>query len=75
LALILSGEGVELLRLSTAVQRPGIRPMTFRQWAIDGRILFCWVGCEGRFSWIDVENMKRGNDFATSCALREVLSG
>jgi hypothetical protein len=30
--------------------------MTLRQWAIDGKIPFGWVGRERRFSWIDVEN-------------------
>jgi predicted site-specific integrase-resolvase len=34
--------------------------MTLRQWAIDGKIPFSWVGRERRFSSVDVENMKRG---------------
>ncbi|TMR93845.1 excisionase family DNA-binding protein [Nonomuraea basaltis] len=62
---------MELLRLSKAAKRLGVRPMTFRQWAIDGKIPFCWVGRERRFSSVDVENFKRGD--AASRSRREVL--
>ena len=51
---------MELLRLSKAAKRLGIHPMTLRQWAVDGKIPFSWVGRERRFSWVEVENMKRG---------------
>ncbi|MEV6734401.1 MULTISPECIES: IS607 family transposase [unclassified Streptomyces] len=53
---------MELLRLSKAAKRLGIHPMTLRQWALDGKIPFTWVGRERRFSSVDVENMKRGGD-------------
>ncbi|MGW5464446.1 IS607 family transposase [Streptomyces sp. NPDC003996] len=53
---------MELLRMSKAAKRLGIHPMTLRQWAIDGKIPFTWVGRERRFSSLDVENMKRGSD-------------
>jgi predicted site-specific integrase-resolvase len=46
--------------------------MTLRQWAIDGRIPFVWVGRERRFSSVDVENMKRGGP-AGDRMRREVL--
>ncbi|RAG80315.1 IS607 family transposase [Streptacidiphilus pinicola] len=52
---------MELLRMSKAAKRLGIHPMTLRQWAIDGKIPFSWVGRERRFSSVDVENMKRGD--------------
>ncbi|MFF4690076.1 IS607 family transposase [Streptomyces sp. NPDC001307] len=53
---------MELLRMSKAAKRLGIHPMTLRQWAIDGKIPFTWVGRERRFSSLDVENMKCGSD-------------
>ncbi|MGP4088832.1 excisionase family DNA-binding protein [Streptomyces sp. KR55] len=59
--------------MSKAAQRLGIHPMTLRQWAIDGKIPFTWVGRERRFSSVDVENMKRGSDSTTSRLRREVL--
>jgi hypothetical protein len=49
--------------------------MTLRRWAIDGKIPFCRVGCERRFSWVVVENMKRGNDSAISRARRGCCPG
>ena len=52
---------MELLRMSKAAKRLGIHPMTLRQWALDGKIPFTWVGRERRFSSVDVENMKRGS--------------
>ncbi|MDT0546535.1 MULTISPECIES: IS607 family transposase [Streptomyces] len=64
---------MELLRMSKAAKRLGIHPMTLRQWALDGKIPFTWVGRERRFSSVDVENMKRGSDCATSRPRREVL--
>jgi excisionase family DNA binding protein len=64
---------MELLRMSKAAKRLGIHPMTLRQWAVDGKIPFSWVGRERRFSSVDVENMKRGSDLATSRPRREVL--
>jgi excisionase family DNA binding protein len=64
---------MELLRISKAAKRLGIHPMTLRQWALDGKIPFTWVGRERRFSSVDVENMKRGSDLATSRPRREVL--
>lgn len=48
--------------MSKAAKRLGIHPMTLRQWAVDGKIPFFWVGRERRFSSVDVENMKRGSD-------------
>ncbi|GAA3801408.1 IS607 family transposase [Streptomyces chiangmaiensis] len=59
--------------MSNAAKRLGIHPMTLRQWALDGKIPFTWVGRERRFSSVDVENMKRGSDFATSRPRQEVL--
>jgi len=59
--------------MSKAAKRLGIHPMTLRQWAIDGKIPFSWVGRERRFSAVDVENTKRGSDSATSRPRREVL--
>jgi excisionase family DNA binding protein len=56
--------GVDLLRLAKAAKRLGVHPVTLRQWAIDGKIPFAWVGRERRFSSIDVENMKRGGPAA-----------
>ncbi|MGW7516820.1 IS607 family transposase [Streptomyces sp. NPDC054796] len=56
---------MELLRTSKAAKRLGIHPMTLRQWAIDGKMPFSWVGRERRFSSVDVENMKRGGDART----------
>lgn len=56
---------VELLRMSKAAKLLGIHPMTLRQWAWDGKIPFIWVGCERRFSSVDVENMKRGGGSLT----------
>jgi putative resolvase len=64
---------MELLRMSKAAKRLGIHPMTLRQWAIDGKIPCTWVGRERRFSSVDVENMKRGGDSATSRPRLEVL--
>jgi putative resolvase len=64
---------MELLRMSKAAKRLGVHPMTLRQWAIDGRIPFTWVGRERRFCSADVENMKRGSGSATSRPRREVL--
>jgi excisionase family DNA binding protein len=64
---------MELLRVSKAAKRLGIHPMTLRQWAIDGKIPFTWVGRERRFSSIDVENMKRGSASVSSRPRREVL--
>ena len=49
---------VELLRLSKAAKRLGIQTMTLRQWAIDDKIPFTWVGRERRFSSVDVESME-----------------
>src|SRR5262249_62067708 len=49
---------VELLRLSKAAKRLGIRPVTLRLWADSGKIPVTWVGRERRFSSIDVEAMK-----------------
>lgn len=59
--------------MSKAAKRLGIHPMTLRQWAIDGKIPFSWVGRERRFSSVDVDNMKRGSDSATSRPRRELL--
>jgi excisionase family DNA binding protein len=64
---------MELLRMSKAAKRLGIHPMTLRQWALDGKIPFTWVGRERRFSSVAVESMKRGSDSATSHPRREVL--
>src|SRR5919108_2969382 len=64
---------MELLCMSKAAKCLGIHPMTLRQWAVDGKIPFSWVGRERRFSLVDVENMKRGSDLATSRPRREVL--
>jgi excisionase family DNA binding protein len=64
---------MELLRMSKAAKRLGIHPMTLRQWALDGKIPFTWVGRERRFSSVDVENMKRGSDSATSRPRLELL--
>ncbi|MFD7606174.1 IS607 family transposase [Streptomyces mirabilis] len=64
---------MELLRVSKAAKRLGIHPMTLRQWAVDGKIPFMWVGRERRFSSVDVENMKRGNASSISRPRREVL--
>src|SRR5213592_1776559 len=46
--------------MSKAAKRLGIHPMTLRQWAIDEKIPYTWVGRERRFSSVDIENMKRG---------------
>jgi len=51
---------MELLRMSKAAKRLGIHPMTLRQWALDEKIPFTWVGRERRFSSVDIENLKRG---------------
>ncbi|MFC3999964.1 IS607 family transposase [Nocardiopsis sediminis] len=59
--------------MSKAAKRLGIHPMTLRQWALDGKIPFTWVGRERRFSSVDVENMKRGSDSSTSRPRRELL--
>ncbi|MEU5893623.1 IS607 family transposase [Streptomyces sp. NPDC047461] len=64
---------MELLRMSKAAKRLGIHPMTLRQWALDGKIPFAWVGRERRFSSVDVENMKRASDFSTSRPRLELL--
>lgn len=59
--------------MSKAAQRLGIHPMTLRQWALDGKIPFTWVGRERRFSSVDVENMKRGSDSRSSRPRVELL--
>ncbi|MGW4518681.1 excisionase family DNA-binding protein, partial [Streptomyces sp. NPDC004393] len=59
--------------MSKAAKRLGIHPMTLRQWALDGKIPFTWVGRERRFSSVDVENMKRGSDCSTSRPRLELL--
>ncbi|MFI1855548.1 IS607 family transposase [Streptomyces sp. NPDC020480] len=64
---------MELLRMSKAAKRLGIHPMTLRQWALDGKIPFTWVGRERRFSSVDVENMKRGSDSSTVRPRLELL--
>ncbi|MGW7517605.1 IS607 family transposase [Streptomyces sp. NPDC054796] len=64
---------MELLRMSKAAKRLGVHPMTLRQWALDGKIPFIWVGRERRFSSVDVENMKRGSDSSTSRPRLELL--
>ncbi|MGW9023100.1 IS607 family transposase [Streptomyces sp. NPDC055722] len=64
---------MELLRMSKAAKRLGIHPMTLRQWALDGKIPFTWVGRERRFSSVDVENMKRGSGSSTARPRLELL--
>ncbi|MGW1194551.1 IS607 family transposase [Streptomyces sp. NPDC002536] len=64
---------MELLRTSKAAKRLGIHPMTLRQWALDGKIPFTWVGRERRFSSTDVENMKRGSDSSAARPRLELL--
>ncbi|WP_433446769.1 IS607 family transposase [Streptomyces sp. CA-142005] len=64
---------MELLRMSKAAKRLGIHPMTLRQWALDGKIPFTWVGRERRFSSVDVENLKRGSNSETSRPRLELL--
>ncbi|MFJ9909830.1 IS607 family transposase [Streptomyces sp. NPDC101152] len=59
--------------MSKASKRLGIHPMTLRQWALDGKIPFTWVGRERRFSSVDVENMKRGSDSTVSRPRLELL--
>lgn len=59
--------------MSKAAERLGIHPMTLRQWALDGKVPFTWVGRERRFSSVDLENMKRGSGARTSRPRREVL--
>jgi len=59
--------------MSQAAKRLGIHPMTLRQWALDGKVPFTWVGRERRFSSVDVENMKRGSDSSTSRPRLELL--
>ncbi|MFD0508945.1 IS607 family transposase [Streptomyces chiangmaiensis] len=59
--------------MSKAAKRLGIHPMTLRQWALDGKIPFTWVGRERRFSLVDVENMKRGSDSTVSRPRLELL--
>ena len=59
--------------MSKAAKRLGIHPMTLRQWALDGKIPFTWVGRERRFSSVDVENMKRGGDSSTARSRLELL--
>jgi hypothetical protein len=49
--------------------------MTLRQWALNGKILFTWVGRERRSSLVDVENMERGSDSSITRARLELLSG
>ncbi|MFG2028627.1 IS607 family transposase [Streptomyces sp. NPDC048825] len=61
---------MELLRMSKAAKRLGIHPMTLRQWALDEKIPFTWVGRERRFSSVDIENLKRGG---TDRPRRELL--
>jgi hypothetical protein len=48
--------------------------MTLRQWAIDDRIPFCRVGCEGRFSRVDVENVEAWQRLRGFSCPEEVLS-
>ncbi|MFC5954552.1 IS607 family transposase [Streptomyces pratens] len=64
---------MELLRVSKAAKRLGVHPMTLRQWALDGKIPFTWVGRERRFSSVDLERMKRGSTAITSRPRQEVL--
>lgn len=59
--------------MSKAAKRLGIHPMTLRQWAVDGKIPFTWVGRERRFSSVDVEKMKRGGNSAIPRPRRELL--
>lgn len=59
--------------MSKAAKRLGIHPMTLRQWALDGKIPFTWVGRERRFSSVDVENMKRGSNSSTTRPRLELL--
>jgi excisionase family DNA binding protein len=59
--------------MSKAAKCLGIHPMTPRQWALDGKIPFTWVGRECRFSSVDVENRKRGSDCSTSLPRLELL--
>jgi excisionase family DNA binding protein len=66
---------MELLRVSRAARRLGIHLMALRQWALDGTILFTWVGRERRSSLVDVENMERGSDSSITRARLELLSG
>ncbi|MEU6370401.1 IS607 family transposase [Streptomyces sp. NPDC046931] len=47
--------------------------MTLRQWALDGKIPFTWVGRERRFSCVDVEDMTRGGDSTTVRSRLELL--
>lgn len=59
--------------MSKAAKRLGIHPMTLRQWALDGKIAFTWVGRERRFSSVDVENIKRGSGSSAARPRRELL--
>ncbi|MER5910725.1 IS607 family transposase [Streptomyces sp. NPDC001982] len=49
---------MEFLRLSRAVKRLGVHPVTLRLPADSGKIPATWVGRERRFSSLDVEAMK-----------------
>ena len=59
--------------MSKAAKCLGIHPMTLRQWALDGKIPFVWVGRERRFSSVDVANMKRGSGSLVSRPRLELL--
>jgi len=59
--------------MSKAAKCLGIHPMTLRQWALDGKIPFIWVGRERRFSSVDVANMKRGSGSLVSRPRLELL--
>lgn len=59
--------------MSKAAKRLGVHPMTLRQWALDGKIPFVWVGRERRFSSVDVENMKRGSNSSATRPRLELL--
>ncbi|MGW0207442.1 IS607 family transposase [Streptomyces sp. NPDC003233] len=48
---------VEFLPLSKAAQPLGVHPVTLRLWADLGKISVTWVGCDRRFSCVDVEAM------------------
>ncbi|MFI6359212.1 hypothetical protein ACIBJF_43015 [Streptomyces sp. NPDC050743] len=49
--------------------------MLLRRWALDGTILFTWVGRERRSSLVDVENMERGSNSSVAGPRLELLSG
>src|SRR6185437_2403389 len=52
------GSRMELLRLSRAVRRLRVRPVTLRSWADSEKIPVTWVGRERRFSFGDIDAMK-----------------